>query len=70
MVTMTTYFRSPGAAYIQPLYLGNTNSQPYAHQIDPPIAVLEKTDFSLRIVKTSDNNLVITAGWNGILKAN
>lgn len=67
---IATYFRSPGAAFFLPLILPNTNSQPYAHEINPPIFLAAGTDFSLRIMKVSDNNAIVTAGWNGLLKKN
>ena len=68
--SISTYFKSPTGAAIQPLQLGNTNGQPYNHFSDPPLIVTERTDFALRINNASDNNTIVTAGWNGILKAN
>lgn len=65
-----TYFKSPTGASVQPLYLANTNGTPYPHFSDPPIMVLERNRFSLRIVKVSDNNTIVSAGWNGVLKDN
>lgn len=68
--TISTYFKTPTGAAIQPLVLGNTSGQPFAHSSDPPIIAAEKTDFSLIITKATDNNTIVTAGWNGILRAN
>lgn len=68
--TIATYFKSPTGAAIMPLVLGNTSGQPYSHFSDPPIMANEKTDFSLIITKATDNNTIVTAGWNGILRAN
>lgn len=68
--TIATYFKTPTGAAIQPLVLGNTSGQPYAHIADPPIMAFEKTDFSLIITKATDNNTIVTAGWNGFLRAN
>ena len=68
--SISTYFKSPTGAAIQPLQIGNTNGQPYNHFSDPPLIVAERTDFALRINNASDNNTIVTAGWNGILKAN
>jgi len=68
--SISTWFRFFNAAEIQPLQIGNTNSTPYNHFSDPPIIVPEKSDFALRINTASDNNSIVTAGWNGILRAN
>lgn len=68
--SISTYFKSPTEVAIQPLQLGNTNGQPYNHFSDPPLIVTERTDFALRINTASDNNTTVTAGWNGILRAN
>lgn len=68
--TISTYFKAPTGAAFMPLVLGNTSGQPYAHSADPPIIAAEKTDFSLLITKATDNNTIVTAGWNGILRAN
>lgn len=64
-----TYFRAPGQAFFLPLSIGNTNGQPYADIIDPPIAVAATNDFALRINKVSDNNAIVTARWNGTLRS-
>lgn len=70
-VSIQTYFKGhDGAAAIFPLPIGNTNGQPYNHQSDPPIVVLEKTDFATRITKSSDNDTIVTVGWNGMLRVN
>lgn len=55
---------------IQPLVLGNTNGSPYNHISKPPIVVPEKTQFSLPVTVVSDNNTVVTAGWNGWMRSN
>lgn len=68
--SVSTYFKSPTGASFQPLQIGNTNGQPYNHFSDPPLIVTERTDFALRINTASDNNTTVTAGWNGILRAN
>lgn len=68
--SINTYFKSPTGAFILPLQIGNTNGVPYNHFSDPPIMVSEKNDFSLRIITASDNNTIVTAGWNGFLRAN
>lgn len=68
--SVSTYFKSPTGAAIQPLQIGNTNGQPYNHYSDPPLIVTERTDFALRINTASDNNTTVTAGWNGILRSN
>lgn len=68
--SISTYFKSPTGAAIQPLRLGSTNTVPYNHFSDPPIMAAERTNFSLRINTASDNNTIVTAGWNGILRAN
>lgn len=68
--SVSTYFKSPTGAAFQPLQIGNTNGQPYNHFSDPPLIVTERTDFALRINTASDNNTTVTAGWNGILRAN
>lgn len=68
--SISTYFKSATTAAILPLQIGNTNGTPYNHFNDPPIIVIEKTDFALRINSASDNNSIVTAGWNGILRAN
>lgn len=71
-----TWFRFFSAATgthgcaIQPLVLGLNNGVPYPHLSDPPIMVPEKSRFSLRANVVSDNNTVLTAGWNGFLKSN
>lgn len=65
-----TYFKSPTGAAILPLYLGNTNSVGYNHISEPPIVVTERNRFALRIVKVSDNNTIVSALWNGILRDN
>lgn len=66
-----TYFAPPlpGAA-IYPLPIGNSDGQPYAHLLDPPIAVAQLTDFDLPVYNVTANATIITAGWNGILKRN
>jgi hypothetical protein len=68
--SISTYFKSATTAIIQPLQIGNTNTTPYNHFSDPPLVIQEKTDFALRINTVSDNNTIITAGWNGILRSN
>lgn len=56
---------------IQPLVLGCQNGIPYAHRADDaPITVPEKSKFSLRVSAVSDNDTVVTAGWNGYLRKN
>lgn len=66
-----TYFAPPPpVAAIYALILGNTDTQPYNHEINPPIAIAEKTDFSLPIVLVNNNGTIVTAGWNGILRRN
>lgn len=68
--SISSYFKSPTTAAIQPLQIGSTNTTPYNHFSDPPIMVLERTRFALRINNASDNNTIVTAGWNGLLRAN
>lgn len=70
-VQMRTYFKGPNdACAITPLPLGTTNAGPHNHISKPPIRVAEKTDFSLIVSVTSDNNCVVTAGWNGYTRTN
>lgn len=71
---MRTKFRffsaTNDSCVIQPLVIGNTNGSPYAHMSDPPIVVPEKAQFSLPVTVVSDNNTVVTAAWNGLLRKN
>lgn len=55
---------------IQPLVIGNTNGAPYNHISKPPIVVPEKAQFSLPVTVVSDNNTVVTVGWNGYTRSN
>ena len=69
--SISTYFKFfNGGAEIQPLRIGNTNGAPYNHFSNPPITIPEKSRFALRINTVSDSNTIVTAGWNGILRAN
>lgn len=68
--SIRTYFKSPTGAPILSLPLGNTNGSSYNHLAEPLVMVPEKNDFSLRIMKASDNNTAVTCAWNGILRAN
>lgn len=65
-----TYFSGPTNPIVYPLQFGNTNGQPYNHEPDPPIMLSEKMDFSMVITNASDNNTLVTAAWNGILRTN
>lgn len=68
-IQLRSYFKGPGSAAARtPLILGTTNVGPYNHIIDPPIVLPEKFRFSLRLTVSSDNNAVVTAGWNGMLR--
>lgn len=67
---MTTWFQPSGLANFQPLRIGNTNGTPYNHLAEPEIMAGELSRFSLRIIKVSDNNTIVTCGWNGILRKN
>lgn len=68
---MSTYFKSATTNVARlPITIGTTNGNPYRHDIEPGILVTEKTDFSLKILNTSDNNANVTCAWNGILRAN
>lgn len=66
-----TYFAPPApAAAIYPLPIGNSDGSPYAHLLDPPIAIAQLTDFDLPVYNVTANATIVTAGWNGILKIN
>lgn len=69
MARMVTYFKSPAGGSRTPLLFGNTSASPYAHSINPPIVITAGTDFSLLVTEVSDNNSVVTAAWNGVLRA-
>lgn len=70
-VQMQTYIKGPGnACAVKPLSIGTTNAAPYPHLSKPPIRIAEKSDFSLPVAVVSDNNTIVTAGWNGYLRAN
>lgn len=68
--SVVTYFSGPTSPTVYPLPIGNTNGQPYNHEPDPPIMLSEKMDFSLIATTASDNNTILTASWNGILRTN
>lgn len=68
--SIDTWFKAPGQSSVSPLHIGNTNGSPYNHFSDPPIMAAERTDFALTIISASDNNTIVTAGWNGYLKRN
>ena len=68
--SIRTYFKGVNSAAIYPLRIGSTNNSPYNHFSDPPIIVSERTRFSLPIVTASDNNTIVTTGWNGWLRSN
>lgn len=68
--SMSTWFKGQATGSIEPLLIGNTSGSPYPHFAEPPIMVAEKTDFALRINRVSDNNTIVTAGWNGALRKN
>jgi hypothetical protein len=68
--TVKTYFRFPSGATRLTVQLQMADGQSYAHQIEPPIALVTGTDFNLRISNVSDSNSNITCAWNGILVLN
>lgn len=69
--SVTTYSKAPGQSIIFALPLGNTSGQPYLHVIgQPPILVNERNRWGIKITDLSDNNSIITVGWNGILRSN
>lgn len=68
---MRTFFKGPNNACARrPLIIGTTNSGPYPHQIDPPIVLPEKFRMSQQVTVVSDNNTIVTVGWNGALRQN
>jgi hypothetical protein len=69
--SVSTYSKAPGQSTIFALPIGNTSGQPYLHILgQPPILINEKNRWGIKIVRLSDNNSIITVGWNGILRSN
>jgi hypothetical protein len=64
--SVATYFGSPNGFYRLPLEISMADN-PYRHEANPPIMVLEKNDFILQGSYVSESNANITAAWNGLL---
>lgn len=69
-VTMTNYIQSPAGFYRMPLEVSISQTAPYRHDGLPGIILAEKTDFALRVVEASSDNVSVTGAFLGVLKAN
>lgn len=68
---VVTHVRTNTGVYREPLILGvDVRNIPYRHDGEPGITVTQKSDFSLRVNFTQNNNINVTAGWLGILVKN
>lgn len=66
-VTMATMFQSPNGFFRLPLEVAVSQITPYRHDGDPGIIVAEKTDFAIRVLSTSTNDLSVTAAFLGTM---
>ena len=62
-VTMATMFQSPNGFYRLPLEVAVSQITPYRHDGDPGIIVAEKTDFAIRVLSASSNDISVTAAF-------
>lgn len=68
-VQLRTYFRGSSSAVARrTLVLGASTYEPYPHNIDPPITLPAGFRFSMQVTDVSANGVIVTAGWNGVLR--